>query len=69
MNIKPGYKTTEFWLSLLALILGAVGAAGILPEGGIATQIIGGVLAILSQLGYTAARAKTKTEALPPPEV
>lgn len=68
-TIKPGYKTTEFWLSLLALVLGAVAAAGVLPDGGLATQVIGGILAILSQLGYTASRAKLKADPLPPPEV
>jgi hypothetical protein len=76
MNTKPGYKTTEFWLSALAMILGLVGASGAVPEGGIAAQIIGGTLAILAQLGYTAARAQVKARAperdvprLTPPEV
>jgi len=60
--MKPGWKTTEFWLSLLAIVLGAVAASGALPEGGLALQIIGGVMAILGQLGYVGARAKVKAE-------
>lgn len=56
----PGYKTTEFWLSTIALILGVVMASGAVNEGTMASQIIGGAMAILAQLGYTAARAKIK---------
>jgi acid phosphatase family membrane protein YuiD len=60
--MKSGLKTTEFWFSAIAAILGVVMASGALPEGGVAAQIIGGVMAILGQLGYTAARAKVKVE-------
>lgn len=59
--VKPGYQTTEFWLSGIATVLGVVMASGSLPEGGLAGQIIGGVLSVLAALGYTAARAKIKT--------
>lgn len=31
---KPGYKTTEFWLSFAAIIVGAVQASGIVPAEG-----------------------------------
>ena len=57
---KPGYKSTEFYLSSLALILGIVLASGALPEGGMATQIVGGVLSLLATLGYTASRTQVK---------
>lgn len=68
--MTPGYKTTEFWLSFLAIVFGAVLASGALPQGGIAAQIIGGAAAILAQLGYTAARAQVKVaSALPDPEL
>jgi hypothetical protein len=66
---KPGYKTTEFWLSLLVVVLGAVMASGALPEGSVVGQIIGGIMAILGQLGYTAARAKSKTTDQAGPEL
>ena len=59
-TVKPGWKTTEFWMSTAALVLGLVLASGALPEGGLAAQIVGGVLSVLSQLGYTAARAQVK---------
>ena len=59
-TVKAGWKTTEFWLSTVALVLGLVLASGALPDGGLAAQIVGGVLSVLAQLGYTAARAQVK---------
>lgn len=68
--MTPGYKTTEFWLSLTVVILGAVAASGVFPQGGLASQIVGGVIAILAQLGYTASRTQVKTtEPAPGPEL
>ncbi len=60
-SVKPGYQTTEFWLSSIATVLGVVMASGAVADGGLASQIIGGVLSVLAALGYTAARAKIKT--------
>jgi len=57
---KPGFKTTEFWLSTIAVVLGIVLASGAVTDGGIVAQIVGGVLSVLSSLGYTAARTKVK---------
>jgi hypothetical protein len=59
---KPGFKTTEFWLSTLAMVLGVVLASGALPEGGLAGQIVGGVLSVLASLGYTASRTQVKKQ-------
>jgi hypothetical protein len=59
--MTPGYKTTEFWLSLMAVILGDVMASGVLPQGGLVTQIVGGVMSVLGSLGYTASRTQVKT--------
>ena len=63
---KPGYKTTEFWLSLLATLLGfllASGAMDAVPEESWIAKLIGGVVAVLATLGYSASRAKVKSEA------
>jgi len=57
---KAGYKTTEFWLSAIAAILGIVLASGAIPDGGTAGQIIGGALSLLGTLGYTASRTQVK---------
>lgn len=57
---KPGFKTTEFWLSSLAVILGMVLASGAVSDGGMAEKIVGGVLSVLGTLGYTASRTTVK---------
>ena len=63
---KPGYKTTEFWLSLLATLLGFLLASGVMdavPEESWIAKLIGGVVAVLATLGYSASRAKVKSDA------
>ena len=65
ISTKPGYETTEFWLSLLATLLGfllASGAMDAVPEESWIAKLIGGVVAVLATLGYSASRAKVKSE-------
>lgn len=57
---KPGYKTTEFWLSLAAVAVGAVQASGLVPNEGFWSQILGTVTVALVSLGYTGARLSVK---------
>ena len=58
---KPGYKTTEFYVSLLGMVCGAVLASGAISATGLAAQIIGGILSVLAALGYTASRTMLKS--------
>ena len=61
---KPGYKTTEFWLSILATGLGfllASGAMDSVTEDSWIAKLIGGLVAVLATLGYSASRAKVKS--------
>jgi hypothetical protein len=60
--VKPGYKTTEFWLTAAASIVGLVLASGILSVDGEAFRLVGLGAAVLTSLGYSVARAKTKVE-------
>ena len=59
-NTKPGYKTTEFWLSLAAVALGGVMAAGVFKMEGSTAQIVGVIESALVALGYTGARLTLK---------
>lgn len=61
--VKPGYKTTEFWMSVAACALGAFLASGALPEENFATQIAGVILSGLTALGYTVSRFVVKNAA------
>ncbi len=57
--VKPGWKTTEFWLTKLGMVLGGVIASG-LPSDSKAVQVAGLGLSALSLLGYQASRASVK---------
>lgn len=59
-EVKPGYKTTEFYVALLAIIVGAVFASGLVTEGSTLDKVLGTIVAILGQLGYTVSRTLTK---------
>ncbi len=61
--IKPGWQTSEFWLSVLPVLLGLAASSGAFPAGGMAGQIIGGAMALLAGLGYTASRTSIKINA------
>lgn len=58
--MKTGLKTTEFWLSFAAMLLGAVMASGLIPADGPWLQILGLAAAALAGLGYTGARMTLK---------
>ncbi len=57
---KPGYKTSEFWLTFLAMILGVLMASGAIGPDNIVSEIAGMAVLALSKLGYTASRANVK---------
>ena len=56
----PGWKTTEFWLSLLAAVIGLVSMSGAIPAGTGLEQVVGQVITILAALGYTVSRTVVK---------
>ena len=59
-TMKPGLKTTEFWLSLAAAVL--VGVAGIYSDREWA-QVAGVLGTALIAMGYSAARGAAKAAA------
>jgi len=58
--IKPGYKTSEFWLSAVASIIGLVMASGAIESGSSYDKAVGLVVTVLAAMGYTASRATVK---------
>ena len=60
---KPGYKTTEFWLKLVAMLIGLLMTSGALPEGSPWLKGAVAVSTILGALGYTYVRGKVKANA------
>ena len=59
--VKPGWKTTEFWGSALIVLAGLLYASGAIHPGSGADHWIGLVVAGLTSMGYTAARANVKS--------
>ena len=60
MDKKPGFKTTEFWLSLAAVGLGAVIGSGAIPTDGPWVQIVALLNTALVAMGYTGSRLTLK---------
>ena len=60
MSSKPGFKTSEWWLSLAALITSALLSSGVVSNS-LALQCIGGVATLLTALGYQVSRSFVKT--------
>ena len=58
---KPGWKTSEAWLSFLAMVIGSLPSSGLLPASGESTKIVGLAITLLAALGYTASRTAVKS--------
>lgn len=58
MQSKPGYLTTEFWLSLLATVLVFAQSSGLMPDR--ADSVVAWAISALAALGYTAGRSYIK---------
>lgn len=57
---KPGWKSTEFWLTLAAIVVSALTTSGAIGEHTVAFQALTVIATILGSLGYAGARAWTK---------
>jgi len=63
----PGYKTTEFWITLVLMFAGVITGVG-LPEESVAVRIAGFAIALGATLGYQVVRGsvkKTQLDELP----
>ena len=65
--VKPGYKSTEFYLYAAAMVIGAILASGIFspanPDHAMILRVLGLAGSILSVLGYGVPRQFGKTNA------
>lgn len=62
--IRPGWKTTEFAITVLVSVLGALLASGLIPTGHWAGQVAGAIMTALSSLGYSVSRGNAKVPPL-----
>lgn len=61
--MKPGYKTTEFWLAVFVTLLGMVAYSGVIADGGTVAKGIGLLMGVLPAPAYSFGRAKEKAAA------
>lgn len=59
-TLVPGYRTSEAWLTLLAMILGAIPSSGIVDNAPLLAKIVGMAIAALAAIHYTAQRTALK---------
>ena len=59
--MKPGYRTTEFWLSTVTTLVSLLYASGLVVDGTTAGKIAAFAVAALSTLGYQVSRGKAKS--------
>ncbi len=57
---KPGYKTTEFWLTTAATVVGALLASGAIPDSSGFGKVLGVVAMALASAGYSTSRGIAK---------
>jgi hypothetical protein len=58
--MKPGWKTTEFWMSLAAAAMGATLASGVIPSESPWVKVLSVPAMALASLGYSYSRGKAK---------
>ena len=58
--MKAGYKTTEFWLTVVASIVGLLFASGAIAEGSDLDKIMGMGATVLAGMGYSVSRGISK---------
>lgn len=57
---KPGYKTTEFWLALVTIIIGQIYASGVVVDGGTLAKVLALATSALAAAGYSVSRGLSK---------
>lgn len=62
-DVKPGFKTTEFWLMLIVTIAGLLPSAGIFKTDSVVLKVAGLVVSVISTLGYGFFRTSVKNAA------
>ena len=63
---KSSLKSTEFWLTAVAVVLGLLLSSGVMGDGSPALRYVGAAASLLASMGYTAAKTKSKPDASKP---
>ena len=58
--VKPGYQTTEFWMTAAATVVGLAIASGVIPTTGYWPSIVALIVSAFAAMGYTVSRTVVK---------
>ena len=58
--VKPGYQTTEFWMTAAATVVGLAIASGVIPTTGYWPSVVALVVSAFAAMGYTVSRTVVK---------
>lgn len=64
VEVKSGIATSEFWLHLVVVVVGALISSGVIPHTGIVGDIVGGSMSIIGVTHWGYIRTKIKTIAI-----
>ena len=57
---RPGIRSTEFWLTLLSIVVGGLVSSDLLAEASTAAKVVALAGSVLGALGYTVSRSAVK---------
>ena len=60
---KKGIKTTEFWFSAAAAMVGLLYASGVISPDSGGDKVLGLIATVLAAMGYTVSRGMAKKKA------
>lgn len=60
--MKPGIRTTEFWITAIVMVANLILASGVVAELPDVIRVINVIVAALAPMVYTGARAVVKKE-------
>ena len=58
--MTKGMKSSEFWITVVLTVIGALLSAGVFPDESVYAKIAGAVLAAGSSMGYSLSRGIAK---------
>lgn len=63
-SVTPGWKTSEFWTKIAAVIVSTLLASGVIPTTGVWAQVTAILATVLAAMGYTVGRSMVKAAAM-----
>ncbi|MHC4702556.1 MAG: hypothetical protein ACYTFQ_18490 [Planctomycetota bacterium] len=64
METKPGFKTSEFWLVLVTVMVAMLAGSGVFGEQHVVARALEIATGVLAAMGYSFSRAMVKKDPL-----